>query len=660
MSVVTTLESALSPRDPAERDSLAVSVIVPTYCSDGAGLARVVSSLDAQSLPRESFEVLFVDDGSPDDTVQRLLEIASTRPFVRVTSIDNSGWPSRPRNVGLRMARGEYVVFMDHDDILFSDALADALGFARAHGLDALSAKEVKTSSRFFTWRAFQHDVARPEKKEPLLLSPMTPHKMYRREYLLANDIFFPEGRPGERKVQWEDIHFNLDVYTHTDRLGVLASRPFYHWVVGHGSNSSSSFTSDPDDFWRHLERIYVHLEQSGMDEASADWIRAGQYSNRVLQSMLGPKGLTRDPAYYERALELAEGFVARYVPDRVDALLDPVTRARSALLRARRPDLVRVLAEHDRGVRAQPVATEVSISGGALSVSVEATWTGRTGEPMALRREARRLYRVVPDPVAAVMPVEILDVTDAEEQATVDLTITGRDSKLGWPVVCDGRVQVLEEEDGLVVRATARGVIDPSTAAFGHRLSDELWEVACRCTFAGFASHPLVQYDGPPLAALADGRLVVAFASSSGRLLLDVGGRRRSVLSVTRPDLQRVTLRRARDGHQLVVPLIDLQAVGSTHLPVTVRLRSEHGTMTAFAGEFVGDDQGCRLVVAIHGLGRGSYRVLVDDKPSAGKRGHVRVTPMMLHVGWGGRAARVRLALDAPARPRRPVWGTA
>ena len=89
----------------------------------GEGLDRVSDSLDAQTLPQDRFETIIVDDGSPDDTYERLQRLAAERPNMRVHRIENSGWPSRPRNVATDMARGEWVLFMDHDDSLFPDAL---------------------------------------------------------------------------------------------------------------------------------------------------------------------------------------------------------------------------------------------------------------------------------------------------------------------------------------------------------------------------------------------------------------------------------------------------------------------------------------------------------------------------------------------------------
>ena len=58
-------------------------------------------SLDAQTLPTDQWEVVFVDDGSPDDTLEMLRRVAAERPHFPVYAIEHSGWPSKPRNLGV-------------------------------------------------------------------------------------------------------------------------------------------------------------------------------------------------------------------------------------------------------------------------------------------------------------------------------------------------------------------------------------------------------------------------------------------------------------------------------------------------------------------------------------------------------------------------------
>ena len=88
------------------------SVIVPTYRRP-ASLARCLDALGAQTIGRDRFEVIIVDDGSADsprDVVAR----AAASVDVRLIEQANAG-PAAARNTGARAARGAYVVFTDDD-----------------------------------------------------------------------------------------------------------------------------------------------------------------------------------------------------------------------------------------------------------------------------------------------------------------------------------------------------------------------------------------------------------------------------------------------------------------------------------------------------------------------------------------------------------------
>jgi glycosyltransferase involved in cell wall biosynthesis len=221
-----------------DRGLIKVSIVAAAYNSDQAGLERLVRSLDAQSMPRRQFEVIFVDDGSTDDTLERLSRFAATRPNYVIHSIPNSGWSSRPRNVGIGMARGEYVLFMDHDDALFPEGLERAYAAGQQGGADVVNAKEVRTRWWHWGWSEFARDRAPGQPGGPVPLLPMTPHKLYRRSFLDEHGIRFPEGR----RVLWEDIDFNVACLAAKAKVAVLASYPFYHWVAT-DANNSSTFT---------------------------------------------------------------------------------------------------------------------------------------------------------------------------------------------------------------------------------------------------------------------------------------------------------------------------------------------------------------------------------------------------------------------------------
>jgi glycosyltransferase involved in cell wall biosynthesis len=88
-----------------------ISVIIPTYNSSGM-VNETISSVLAQSEP--DLEVVVVDDGSDDDTRKIINAIEDGR--VKYFYKDNGG-TSSARNYGLSKAKGEYIAFLDHDDL---------------------------------------------------------------------------------------------------------------------------------------------------------------------------------------------------------------------------------------------------------------------------------------------------------------------------------------------------------------------------------------------------------------------------------------------------------------------------------------------------------------------------------------------------------------
>jgi glycosyltransferase involved in cell wall biosynthesis len=101
-----------------------VSVVVPTY-NRCASLQRLLLSLANQTLQAKGFEVLVVDDGSSDRTpeVLRALTVPYSLRSLRQT---NQG-PGAARNLGVKEARGELIVFLDDDTVPMADLLEQHL-----------------------------------------------------------------------------------------------------------------------------------------------------------------------------------------------------------------------------------------------------------------------------------------------------------------------------------------------------------------------------------------------------------------------------------------------------------------------------------------------------------------------------------------------------
>jgi glycosyltransferase involved in cell wall biosynthesis len=94
------------------------TIIIPAYNAE----KYIASTLDSVlSQTCSDFECIIIDDGSTDETVALAKKIID--PRIQIISIENSGGPSVPRNIGLECATGEYIFMFDSDDLMHPQKL---------------------------------------------------------------------------------------------------------------------------------------------------------------------------------------------------------------------------------------------------------------------------------------------------------------------------------------------------------------------------------------------------------------------------------------------------------------------------------------------------------------------------------------------------------
>lgn len=96
-----------------------VSVIVPVYNRE-ATIAKTLASIQNQTF--SNLEVIIIDDGSTDKTKQKIMPFLSDSRF-KYFYQQNSGKPSIARNYGINISNGEWIAFLDSDDVWFSDKI---------------------------------------------------------------------------------------------------------------------------------------------------------------------------------------------------------------------------------------------------------------------------------------------------------------------------------------------------------------------------------------------------------------------------------------------------------------------------------------------------------------------------------------------------------
>ncbi len=117
----------MSAQRPVPADNVPsplISVVIPTYNS-AQYLPETIESILSQSW--QDFEIIIVDDGSTDNTQGVVRAFNSNK--IQYIGQENSGGPSRPRNVGIHHARGKYISLFDSDDLMSRNKLEEAVAF---------------------------------------------------------------------------------------------------------------------------------------------------------------------------------------------------------------------------------------------------------------------------------------------------------------------------------------------------------------------------------------------------------------------------------------------------------------------------------------------------------------------------------------------------
>jgi len=479
-----------------------VSVIVPVY-NPGNHIDDLIDSLLGQSLPREEVELIFVDDGSTDATPQRLDALAGQHSHVRVRHIPNSGWPGRPRNVGLDIARGEFVLFADNDDWLGREALERLHATAMRDDADIVVGKVVG-HGKFVPRGLFSANRRHATLAQwPALLGLLTPHKLFRRTLLDEHGIRFPEGR---RRL--EDHMFVVHALFHAGAVSVLADYPCYHWVRRDAEANASYRPFEAVGYFQNVREVLDLVEEHTEPGPLRDRLSAHWYRGKMLGRVGGPYFLRRDPEHRrELHREVRRLALERYTPQ-VDAGLPLNLRVRSHLLRDATYEALETLAAVEDDLRARTVLHGLRGDGDEVVLRVEASLVS-LDQPLGFARREGRLFLVPPAPLHEALPPEALDATEElpASRAQVFLRSTADRSEYVLPGETEVRLEdAAGPDDRVRVVLVADARLRPATAAAGSPLPPGHWEVFAVVTVAGFSTPRRVRGRGDdPLTLTVD-----------------------------------------------------------------------------------------------------------------------------------------------------------
>jgi glycosyltransferase involved in cell wall biosynthesis len=200
-----------------------VSIITALH-NKGRYVAATIRSILAQTMP--DWEMIVVENRSADDGPEIVRRFSD--PRIRLVVSPKQG-PGAARNTGLVQATGEWVLFLDADDLVTADFLEERLGLLKSHPQADLL---VGCWKEFFDGQAphsLRHPTAagRPTKvleQSAIAFAPWSLHAALIRRCRITPDLYWPEeldGHPSEDTAFWFPVIFGADI-AWSQRAGAL------------------------------------------------------------------------------------------------------------------------------------------------------------------------------------------------------------------------------------------------------------------------------------------------------------------------------------------------------------------------------------------------------------------------------------------------------
>lgn len=269
-----------------------VSIVIPVYNVENY-LRQCMDCVVNQTY--KNLEIVCVNDGSPDRSIDILREYEQKDNRIKVVEIENQGL-SGARNVGTSHSTGEYLIYLDSDDWMDVDVVETALQAANDHNADIVLwnyDKEYENMSQHVTVFG-EKTLFRGEDFKQLhqrlvgLTGPQLKHpeqcdsistawgKLYRMSIIKQNDIKFVDTKI----IGTEDLLFNAEVFNYCETAVALPGH-FNHYRKSNVSSLTKNFK--PEFFDQSLE-LQRRLRIVG---AEKDYL-SQSLSNRTALSLIG------------------------------------------------------------------------------------------------------------------------------------------------------------------------------------------------------------------------------------------------------------------------------------------------------------------------------------------------------------------------------------
>lgn len=243
-----------------------LSIIIPFYNVEQY-IAQCLESVYHQDIPEEEYEVICVDDCSPDNSIAIVEEYAKKHANLVIVRNQYNRKLGGARNAGLEVAKGRYIWYIDSDDFIEENCVGKLLAIAESDNLDMLH----------FNYEEYPNVVNPTRRPEDTELTSGTDmwfdpnfiwfhdlvtawRKLYKRQFLIDNNIQFAEH------IMFEDNDYAIVAFANAQRVKHIALCA-YHYRNNPNSITRVKYTSEHIGYWLDLAHRLRVIEETFINE---------------------------------------------------------------------------------------------------------------------------------------------------------------------------------------------------------------------------------------------------------------------------------------------------------------------------------------------------------------------------------------------------------
>lgn len=247
-----------------------ISVILPV-CNVEPYLVECIESIIHQTIGFKDIQLIMIDDGSDDNSYGIMQDYANMYTNIKTYHFDKkSGSGGRPRNKGIEMAEGKYLMFADPDDFFSLTAFETMYAAIEKHQSDFVIGNWCYTNIDGTPWEKPIFDTERFKefklsindyKDSFYVMNSSMCNKIFNKKFILSNNITCLEGIPGE------DTYFSMSAFLNAKNVFYIPEVTYYYRqrntsCVSVSWNCSAEFFNGMNTAYRALYEKFLEKDQ--------------------------------------------------------------------------------------------------------------------------------------------------------------------------------------------------------------------------------------------------------------------------------------------------------------------------------------------------------------------------------------------------------------